>query len=495
MKVLASSTDLRTRGLSSVSASIVSALALLAIFRLTVTIAGVATLGVWALLQGLFIVTRIADSGVGANVTKHAAVLIREHRAWSAWRLLASASVLGTAPVAGLCLVTFWPILWYVSHRYSNSVPDTQIVAMAITAVIFGILSSFSTISLSVCEGSGRLTAKNNVLIASNLLALGSAYPLISTWKGLGVGLTYSVMAITQMVLALALLSRLKSHKAANLEPEGIREGARLLWRQNAQLMSVATFRLTFEPATKLFLSLTGGLAIIAAFELALRVSTQVRVLVQAGAQPLLFLGARRDFEASPEVLRKFLKADDFIRHLVVFLTAIQLVSAAGLSLVGLGYVDSNFLIFFGILAIANSANASGMAGYYLQLSSGDLRPLVKIHFVMAVINMIGGSAALLVSSTAVVAAYAMTLTYGGIALMRIFMIASQRTWGSYIMDVTGSRLVMLGILSGSLICLAYLSPGIRESNVQILILSCASALAVGSFAGTYAFRALRRLD
>ncbi len=56
---------MRLSALTSIGASAASAAALFVVFRLTVEVQSTTLIGCWALLQGLFMVARVADIGVG----------------------------------------------------------------------------------------------------------------------------------------------------------------------------------------------------------------------------------------------------------------------------------------------------------------------------------------------------------------------------------------------------------------------------------------------
>jgi hypothetical protein len=189
------------------------------------------------------------------------------------------------------------------------------------------------------------------------------------------------------------------------------------MWAQNAQLSLIAFLRLTFEPVTKLLISATAGLAIVAAFDLALRISTQLRIFMQALVQPLLLLGARSKEPLDVEAMAQFERMDGLLDKIGRSMVKIQVAAGPVLSLVGFGVINRNFLIFSAILAIANQLNTVGLVGYYYQLSSGSMAPLVRIQAAMALLNVsLASMAAWMSSAAGVVISYAAAIAYGGLA-------------------------------------------------------------------------------
>jgi hypothetical protein len=446
----------RARTVSTVLASGMSAVTLFVIFRTATTVSSLAAIGVWALIQGLMSVSRVADVGIGANVTRHVAVAVAGSQDLDVRRTAVAASIIGALPVAVLTGLAIIPVTAYVDGRYGgHDMATRDIRALVLASAITAALSSWATIQLAVTEGLGHLILKNRIVIASNVAGLISVYPAVRYAGPVGIGGTYVVMAGLQLVCALAFNHQLSKRY-------GIRDDLSLgqtivkLRRGSGALLAIGMLRLSFEPTTKFLLSTIAPLPVIAAFELALRVSTQIRVLIQAGAQPLLVLGSREGFAASPRQLAQFATADAKLRSVIMMLLALQIVGGPLISGLGLGSVDPTFLTFFLVLATANSINALGQTGYFLQLSSGNLSPLVRIHAEMAGVGIgLGCISAMLHWNVGVVLSYCALLGYGGVGLVRLLLPAIGFTARGYIRSVCTPRRMV-----GLLICMAVAASG-----------------------------------
>jgi hypothetical protein len=446
----------RARTVSTVLASGMSAVTLFVIFRTAATVSSLAAIGVWALIQGLMSVSRIADVGIGANVTRQVAVAKADSRGLDVRRTAAAASIIGSLPVAVITGLAIFPVTAYVDSRYGGHDMATQdIQALVLASAITAALSSWATIQLAVMEGLGHLILKNRIVTASNVAGLIFIYPAVRYTGPAGIGSAYVVMAGFQLVCAMAFNHHLSKRY-------GIRDGLSLgqtivrLRRGSGALLTIGMLRLSFEPTTKFLLSTTAPLPVIAAFELALRVSTQIRVLIQAGAQPLLVLGSREGFVASARQLAQFATADAQLRSVIIMLLALQIVSGPVISGLGLGSVDPTFLTFFLVLATANSINALGQTGYFLQLSSGNLSPLVRIHAQMAGLGIgLGCISAIFHWDVGVVVSYCALLSYGGVGLVGLLLPAIGFTARGYIRSVCTPRRMV-----GLLICMAVAASG-----------------------------------
>lgn len=145
---------MRLSALTSIGASAASAAALFVVFRLTVEVQSTTLIGCWALLQGLFMVARVADIGVGNNVTRLVAVQQSEGTPFSKFRIGAASVLITSLPVSIICALIYWPITTFVQHRYSSELPRSDIAVLAASCAVFAVTSSVSTILLAILEDS-----------------------------------------------------------------------------------------------------------------------------------------------------------------------------------------------------------------------------------------------------------------------------------------------------------------------------------------------------
>ncbi len=413
--------QLHTRAVTGIIASLSGAAALLAVFRIGIEAVGADVVGCWALLQGIFLLSRLPDSAAGANVLTFTASAFNEGRRIFKWRTAGAAIVLGTLPVSAVCGVVYPAAFWYVTRQYGHVLDPTVIAQLALFAVLSGIGLSASSGLLSVLEGAGRLRTRNLITISANMLNVAVAYPAILVLGAAGFGASFVASACLQTVLGLAALARIHDAKEAENEP------FRPIWRQllggNLILSAAALVRLSFEPATKLFLSAMGPLSLIAAFELALRVSMQMRFVMQAVVQPLAVFGARPGPIRDRRVSRGFVVANRANAQLSMAGAQLLVVASPIVSLLGLGSIAPEFITILIILTVGNLLNMFGLVGYMYQLVSNSYVSLLKIQLVMAAANtLIGGAGVLLGSPALVVGSYATAFATGGLLSLTMFL-------------------------------------------------------------------------
>lgn len=404
----------RTTALQVIS-SLTTALALFAVFRVAADRLSADWIGVWSLVQGLFVVARISDSSAGANISRVIAVRLKNGTQLDLKNFIIGAVLIAGLPSLFLALLLTPCIGWYMASQFGDRVSVHQLWILTVLGMVNAAVMSIANILLAVCEGLFLLNFKSWVVIFGNIAGLAAVIPLIIGTGPAGIALVYILAGATQLSFAIVKLTRL-ARKEESIESSRIRAHVQSMWRENLQLSLASLIRLSFEPATKFMLSLFAPLAVIANFELALRVTTQVRVVFQSALQPLLAIGARDGDNCDGELRTVFLRNDSILAPLSIGAMVAQVLGSSAVQLIGLGSRDYTFVVFFALLAVGNALNTMGLSGYYWQLTSGSLSPLVRVQFIMAVLNVMIGALAVATHSAAwVVAGYSAAFAYGGL--------------------------------------------------------------------------------
>jgi hypothetical protein len=398
-----------------VASSIATAITLFAVFRFTADYTSVEWIGVWSLLQGLFLIARVSDSGAGNNISRVLAVRVKSKAPIDLRNMTLAALWITSLPSFLLGVVIAPVVGLYITTTYGAELSTDVLWTLVWLALLSASLAAVANVLLAICEGLFDLNYKSLTVILGNLAGLSAAVPLLTLAGPAGVGWIYVVIFGTQLILGGIRVLQLTKRLAQPPE-DTVRQHIRILWRENLQLSGIAVIRLSFEPATKLLLSLFAPLVVIAQFELALRVTTQLRIVIQSALQPLLVIGARMRERPHGENHEVFLKNDRALWSLSVGGLIAQILAAPAIQWLGLGFHSVSFIIFFAMLAAGNAVNTIGLSGYYWQLTSGSLMPLVRVQSVMAVWNIaVGVVGFFLDSAVVVVAAYCGAFALGGL--------------------------------------------------------------------------------
>lgn len=407
--------NLRQASAAGICASLVSGVATFVLFRLSVEVASLAAVGAWALIQGVFLIARISDIGTGANITRAVAQPLKSGEQAQIGTIVSAGLILSSLPVAAIGLIITPIIIAYVSSQYETALGLENIVVLSLLSLLSGVLASIAAVTMSALEGAFRIAFRSWTTVIANCVAMGIAIPMLGAIGIAALGVFSVTVPLIQSALCGGLLFKI-AVKNRPTSSTSLWNTLRSLWMENLSLSAMGLCRLSFEPATKLLLSFIAPLAFIAVFELALRVSTLMRVTVQAATQPLLAMGVRSKDKLSDQDIKLF--ADAQVRLAIVAAVAgsVSLIAAPLISVLGFGSFEPIFMAIFSILVVANMINAFGLVGYYFLVSGGKLRYLLVVHLLMMAINVLGGAAAVAWNSPlAVILSYAAAFGLGGI--------------------------------------------------------------------------------
>jgi O-antigen/teichoic acid export membrane protein len=437
----------RRASLAGVASSLFSGASLFLVFRVSIELVGAAVFGSWVMIQSAYLLSRMTDTGIGINMTRLVAVEASAHGRVALRHHLAAGLLLSSLPVILVGLLLIAPVTWLLLVHFKTSLPAHEISTLVWLSFATAVLTSLATVGLSILEGIGGLFQRHVATIASNVVLAAAAYPLIAHFGAIGIGLGYALAAGALVAWTMVALAMQKRDTLPI--PGSTREIVRTLWRENLAASGMVLCRMTFEPWTKFLVGTVSGLAAVAALDLAFRVTTQIRVAVQAATQPLLTLGARTRDSQSDHFHDGYSQAHALVVRANFSLLGVQVAAGALIGFLGLGQITHEFLIFFMLLALGNSINSLGVVGYYFDASAGRMARLLRIHVNMMILNLaLGGLGAWLLGGVAVVAAYVLSFIYGGFALSQSWMVASGYRWRQLLADQRRSVLVALGVIA-----------------------------------------------
>ncbi len=397
-------------------------------FRIAIDVLGSTQVGVWTLIQSIYIISRLPEMGIGVNLTRIVAIEHKKGLKFSIKPHLFATFVITIIPVLfiGLFIHIIAPI--FIGSFFNEIISARTLFVLSLVAFGTTSVSALSAVLLSILEGFDRLAHRHVILIASNALITILAYPLIYHF-GI-IGLALSSFLANAAVLILVTIAMAKSRHGVVAPDSDVKAVVRQLWASNVQVSTIAITRMTFEPFTKWVIASFGNLPAVAYFDLALKLTTQTRVIVQMAAQPLLVLGARETSGYREPANQIFFRAQRLVVDTNIVLVCCQFLSAGAVSMLALGTLSESFILFYLVLATGNSINSLGIVGYFYDVSSGNFKNILLIHYRMALINLIGGLlGGWLFGAWAAILFYSLSFSFGGICLLRIWVQASGLNW------------------------------------------------------------------
>lgn len=461
-----------------VLASLVMGGSLLVPFRIGIEVIGAREVGIWALVQSVFIVSRLPEMGVGLNITRALAAERKIGQSADPRPYFWAALLVTILPVFFLGGVLFFATPTFLGQFFRDVVPLSVVTTLCLISLGIALFSAISTVLLSIIEGYGRLDQRHFVMIVSNLALITVAHPLVTKFGVIGLAMTYLASSLLLLILSACVTLPLCFTQGQRIR--NVHIIVRELWRSNLQVSAMAVTRMTFEPLTKLVVASSGNLSAVAYVDLALKLTTQARIVIQAAVQPLLAFGARGICDNHDEIIKTFERAQMLVVKSNLLLMSCQFLAAGFVSYIALGEMSALFIMTYIMLVVGNGLNSLGVVGYYYVVSAGKMGEVVSIHVQMMLTNVAAGLlGGWLLGAQAAVAAYAFSFAYGGVALFRIWCRASGERWR----QLFGAErwLIMIAALSLSVSIIVFLSQwGANQSLLaSVAGLALASVFAV----------------
>ena len=417
----------------SVVGSLSTAVSLFLIFRFAVIFAGVEALGVWSLLQGVMVFSRISDVGAGTNLTRLIAVQVGEHGAANFRVHLATGMLLSTFPTLILGLIVVLASAELLHFGYPNlSIPRNQLSTLIWSSFLVAVLQSLGNLVAGCLDGYGRMFERGIFMAVANGVTIPVSYILIREYGVVGIGFSYIFLAGLFLLGSASYLLLLNFRQSA-IPMSNVLSVARASWKVSVGMIYIGVLRLIFEPTSKILIGEFGGLHAVAVFDLANRVTAQIRMLLSSASQSLLPLLARHESADVQSSRSTLLDWSSLLERWAWYAFGLEILSAPLLSHLAFGEWNANFGIYFLSMGLANTLNAFGLTAYYSEVARGYLGSLVRIHIIMAILNVFFGALlGVVIGAYGVVIASAVSIAYGGLACLRLSQVESTRSIRSF---------------------------------------------------------------
>jgi len=376
--------------------TVVSALTVFVLYKYLYTHLGPEKLGLWAVVLASVSVGRLAELGFSTTVLRYVSLHLAAGDKTRAARILETGLISVGGPFA-LALLLLYPVANF-AMRYvvpvGNLAEARQILPYALGALWFGVLGS---IAQSALDGCGRMDVKSRILIIGNLVYVPVAILMAKRFGILGLAATQLLQSVLVAILVwIATRRELPALKWAPLNWDKSCFHEIIDYAAGLQIGNLVI--MLFEPATKILLSRYFGLNEVAHFEMANQIVSRVRALITSAIQAYLpvLSSTAADITAARQI----------VGEATIFTVGIGLPVMAGLvvsypiiSIIWIGHVQANFIIYGWILGIGWMFATLLMPTYYYCVGAGRVRTLVLSHTVSAGLNALLGLGAATLSS------------------------------------------------------------------------------------------------
>lgn len=348
---------------------LVGMVAMFVTYRMLVDATGVETLGLWSLTVGIVAFARIADVSGGSGLNRLVAVATQDARAAP---MIDTVTLFSLALYGALALVLVVPLQELI---VLNVTAEHHELARALVLWALGVLIAtvLSTSQLSALDGMHRADIRAGLQIAGAVVLVAGAAVLIPRQGAIGLAVARLLQLAVMGIGARFVLTRLVPGLAAlplRFSGHAFREA----FGYGLRLQAAGIAQLVGDPGARLVVNHFGGLAGLAAYDVAQRLANYAAAMVTAATLPLV-----PEFSRSHELDRP---ARDAL-YARVMRVSIPVVGAfyAALCLAGLaagwfilGALPVDYLAHLGLLSAGWFAFAVATPSLLLARGAGVLR-------------------------------------------------------------------------------------------------------------------------
>ena len=376
----------------SVAQVLLSAVAMVLMYRLMMQTLPIEAIGLWSLIMGSAGVARLTELGLGAGALRFIAVDVGAKRPDRAAAIAGMAALCVAALVGALALISR-PLL---RHYLEQTNPGAMLAAvdpLLDAALLSVVLGSVSNVLFSAMDGCQRMDLRAQVQILGSFVQLGATWLVLPKFGLAGLGLAALAQAIFQLLVGAGIAFRLFRVPLRNyfaFEPSRLKE--LFLYGGGLQISGLA--QLLFEPLIKVLLTTYSGLALTAYYDMANRIIQQLRAVIVAAYSALVpHIAARsgRSQLNSAEISAIYREAEDILHFVALpYFTLIAATLPLAMSL-WKGHFDAVFLAVAMVQFASWLVNVMITPAYLLFVAIGRLRWNIMSHVVIAAITLVFG--------------------------------------------------------------------------------------------------------
>lgn len=445
--------NLRRNGLFSAGEVIVNGVCLFLIYRNVVQVLGVSMLGVWSLVLATTAFGRAADLGVSAGLSRYVARSLGEGRPEKALAYIRTGLIFMALTMACVALALWWPLSQWLSLALHGTQLDAARAVLPWAILNFWLLIVKSVFDSSL-TGVHRADLRAVAGMTGMLVQLVLSYLLVVEHGLFGLAWAQTgqfVVALLMEILFLLTIARVNAHAAV---PWFSRPAMREMLGFGMKLQLGSMANIAFEPAVKSIIAATAGTHVLGIFEMAYRMSYQVRNVGTMALQPTVAAFASLTGDKVTETFILFRKVTRSAAMAAAVLVSAIAIGSPLVSWLYLDRVDPLFVYASGILGLMWGVTLLATPAYFYGIATGRVIPYIAGEFLAVGVSCV---AVALLSTTGSMAAVIAGATSGKIvgSLLLATLVRPTSDWRA---SVVANREVWASLAALSVPCCAAIS-------------------------------------
>lgn len=423
---------LTLQSVSSVFQVIVSAVALFVLYKVLLQSIGVAKVGIWSLLMSMGALAQVAQLGLSGSVVRFVSKYSARGETETVRQVIRTAA-LSTAFLYCVVLAVGYPFFRLFLEKALPS--ESLFIALEILphAICAFWIVSVAGVYQAGLEGVQGFLPRNLILAGDSLSYLVLCAVLTPRYGLVGLAWARIVQNVITFFACRVALSRKLSGLGSSW-PVWERSLFVEMVRYAINFQVVSILAMLFEPVMKGLLSRFGSLTAVGYFEMASRMTVQVRALIVGAVQVIVPYLSRLQETAPERVVQVYSRACEVVFFLSVSSFGMLIAALPLIAKVWIGDESGPFVRFAVLLAFGWCLNTICVPAYFAGLGSGRLRWNLLSHLVMVLTNVfLGILLGNLFGGDGVVAAWAISLALGGVVVGVAYHRANSITLSSII--------------------------------------------------------------
>lgn len=363
---------IRRNAMLAAAQAIVGAGALFVCYRLVIVFHGLEKIGLWSVLLAVINIVRLFDPSGNHVLSRNVARSHKEGDGQGITEYIDSLTIFLLAAYIVLPLLAYFPIAFFMPRIFeSENLPEALILLPWMLGSLF--VNVIGLALAGAIDGLQRADLRGYAMIASQAIFILFAAVLIPPFGLLGFVWAQIVQFFALAIMARMLLRRevrelgwlprrFRLHRLKEILSYGVK----------VQMTGWAGF--LGDPLARLLLNRYGGLAPTAVYEIASKVVVQVRMVIAAGAIPLIPMFAAGESDGREKQVGQIRQINGFLIKLISASVVLICLSSPLVAYIMLGKPTELFAVFTGLLMFGWSTNMMSMVLYLYGHGLGFLK-------------------------------------------------------------------------------------------------------------------------
>lgn len=356
------------------------------LYRFLLRTIGVEKIGVWSLVLASTSAMQFANLGLPGSVVRFVAKYAARNNHQAVSRLLQT-TLIAVGLSLGLLLLLLYPLAERILVIFvdASALPDALPLLPFAAGSVW--LMNITAVASGALDGYQRIDLRSGLRMLGVILYTSLCFVLVGRYSLLGLAYAQLIQYIFLLIGNLVLLRRYVTLPLVPYQWDTRLFKETFSYGVNYQVIGLT--QIMYDPVTRAFLALFGGLAMVGFYEMASKMVTQLRSLVVSANGVLIPVFADLKEREPEQVRRVYLESSR-----VVFFVAVPLYTLTALiipivSKLWVGYYEPVFVISGWLLSLGWFINTLTAPAYFAYLGNGRLRWNTLSHVAITIINII----------------------------------------------------------------------------------------------------------